>query len=340
MNDVHDYRPVLRHYAADCQPRAARFLNSVGGFSGARLWRLVTPRGPLCLRRWPGEQPTPDRLEFIQAVLWHVDQEGFDRVPLPLETIAHRGYVRHEGHLWELTPWLPGRPDYVAAPSSARLGAAMAALAEFHRAAGSFPLPDAALCASPGIAERRGQLADLDAGGYEQLRRAVALSVEGSMLAVYSKPAARILGFFLRAAPRIRAELDEAARARVPIQPCLRDIWHENVLFVGDEVSGLVDFGAMRPENVAADVARLLGSLAEDDAAGWREGLAAYEQIRPLSEVEATLVRVFDSSGVLLGGMNWIRWIYEEHRQFGEAAAVAKRLDYFCRRLARKVESQ
>jgi Ser/Thr protein kinase RdoA (MazF antagonist) len=95
----------------------------------------------------------------------------------------------------------------------------------------------------------------------------------------------------------------------------------------------LLDFGAMRGEHVAADVARLLGSLVEDDPVGWALGLSAYSAVRPLSESETVLVTAFDTSGVLLGGMNWLTWLYLEDRSFEDEASVAARLDYFVRRL-------
>ena len=47
---------------------------------------------------------------------------------------------------------------------------------------------------------------------------------------------------------------------------------------------------AIRPENVSADVARLLGSLAADDSLAWQIGLGAYEQVHPLSQAERMLV--------------------------------------------------
>src|SRR4051794_36755023 len=92
MTEQSDYRDVLVAYPADCQPSGVTFLDSAGGFSGAQIWRLETPRGPACLRRWPAEQ-SANRLEFIQAVLWHVDQEGFRLASLPWETTRHAGYV-------------------------------------------------------------------------------------------------------------------------------------------------------------------------------------------------------------------------------------------------------
>jgi len=328
MTEAINYRPVLRAYAADCQPQAVAFLDSAGGFSGARLWRLTTPRGPLCLRRWPQSHPTKDHLEFIQAVLWHVHQEGFDLAPLPLETLTHAGYVRHEGHLWELTPWLAGAPDYRAAPNAARRRAAMTALGEFHLAAQSFPLADDVACQSPGIGQRQEQLAALLDGGFERLRQAVAAASD-----MHRETAARIVEFFPRVAPRIKAVLAQAARVEVLLVPCLRDVWCDNVLFVGDGVSGLIDFGALQPENISADVARLFGSMAEDDRSAWKEGLVAYESVRRLSELETMLVAAFDESGVLLGAVNWLTWLYLDARTFDQPARVQERLDYFCRRL-------
>ena len=64
-------------------------------------------------------------------------------------------------------------------------------------------------------------------------------------------------------------------------------------------MSGLIDFGGMRADTVAGDIARLLGSLVADDADGWQTGLAAYDRRRPLSPDERRLVTAFDHSGVL-----------------------------------------
>ncbi len=334
MPNALEYQSVLRCYPADCQPTQVEFLDTAGGLSSARLWRLTTPRGRLLLRRWPTEHPPRERLEFIQAVLWHVQQEGCHKVPLPLETSAHRGYVEHAGYLWELAPWLPGESNYLQAPSLVRLRNAMTALAEFHQAVSSFPLAEPAQCPSPGIAERLAQLRSLLDGEFEHLRVLVQSARDG-----YQPWAAQIIELFPRAAPQVVTALERASRVEVSVIPCLRDIWHENVLFEGDAVSGLIDFGSLRPENVSADVARLLGSMAEDDRALWREGFAAYEALRPLSEDEAMLTTVFDSSGVLMGGVNWLTWIYERGRTFEQPAAVQSRLQYFCRRLAHLAEN-
>jgi homoserine kinase type II len=322
---------ILKLYPDDCQPQSAAPVLSPDSFSGAGLWRLSAPRGPLCLRRWPAENPSPERLQFVQAVLWHVDQEGFHRIPLPVETRHRHGFVRHAGHLWELTPWLPGATDYRANPSIARLKNALFALAHFHCAARSFPLADPGPSNSPGIAARASKLERLLNGGLEQMRSAMLTAGWPEL----SELGHRLIALAAECGPPTLALLRQVSCLRVPIEPCIRDIWHAHVLFVENEVSGIVDFGAMRPESVAADVARLLGSLALDNGADWQRGLAAYQSIRPLSDDERALVTAFDRSTVVMGGLQWLEWIYLERREFGRPRAVLARVREFLARLER-----
>lgn len=322
---------ILRLYPDECRPRHIELLAAPLSFSGAGLWRIASDRGPLCLRRWPAGHPSQQRLEFIQAVLWHVDQEGFHQVALPLETQHHHGYVWHEGHLWELLPWLPGAANYRAQPSPSKLEAAMVALARFHQAAATFPLPETNPVASPGIGERLTRVRELLGGGAAELASAIETGGWPEM----AVRARRLLSLFAAAAPKLLATIESAARARVSLQPCIRDVWHAHILFEGERVSGIVDFGSMRPENVAADVARLLGSLAMDDRADWDRGMAAYATLRRLSADELSLVSAFDRSTVLLGGMQWLQWVFVDGRQFGDPKAVLSRVDEFVTRLGR-----
>jgi hypothetical protein len=301
------FRRVLQAYPPDCQPAQAEYLAGAGGFSGASFWRLKTPRGTLCLRCWPREHPSRERLEFIQAVLWHVHQEGFRRLPLPLETRTHAGYVCEAGHLWELTPWCPGVADYLRKPCPAKLQAALVALAQFHHAAASFPLPNSSPEVSPGIAERFERLQSWSAGRLDELNAAIGPRDWPEL----EFRAREWLELVRAAIARVQPNLAKNVSLAAPLQPCIRDIWHDHVLYLGDEVSAFVDFGAMRPDSVAA-----------------------YQRIRPLSDCEATLVGVFDQANTVLAGLNWLEWIYVEGRQFENRQAVVERLDWNLPRLA------
>jgi Ser/Thr protein kinase RdoA (MazF antagonist) len=329
MTHEPDIRQIIAAYPSDCQPAGIESLGSAGGFSGARLWRLRTPRGALCLRRWPKEHPTSEGLEFIQAVLRHVWQAGFRLAPAPVDTQHQAGYVRQGGHLWELTPWMPGDADYRQAPSKAKLRAALTALATFHRAAESFPSTDRSPSRSPGVAERLLRLQQLMSGGFQE----IASRIETGSWPEFALLARQMIDLFPKVAPRILSQLAKAAELRVSLQPCIRDVWHAHVLFAGDQVTGLIDFGAMRVENVATDIARLLSSLVGNDLNGWQQGLDAYTQVRPLSADELQLIEAFDQSGSLLGGINWVDWIYLEGRHFEDRPAVLGRLGEHVARL-------
>jgi len=352
---------VLAQYPDEFRPEQVELLGSVGGFSGGMIWRVTTADRVLCLKRWPVQSPSEDGLRLIHAVLFHVARQGFDWLPVPCKDRLGRTFIGHKDHLWELAPWLPGKADFRHDRRPERLRAAMRALAEFHRAAATVPdeasgrvralhargpvptscLPNALSVrvraehapygtgSSPSVHERLQRVRHYAAGDLEELARCIVPDVWPGLCDRAWQAAARAR-VCLEPVGRL---LERVSVLEVPLQPCIRDVWHDHVLFTGDRVTGLVDFGAMRVENVAGDVARLLGSLAGDDPSLWRVGLDAYCAIRPLSDAEQSLVVTFDRSGVLLAALNWVEWLYRERRQFPDAAAVAHRFDEVLRRL-------
>lgn len=302
------------------------------GFSGALVWRVRTGHGEFALRRWPVEHPSADRLAQLHRVLKALRAGGFELTPLPCPSRRGETIVEYAGHLWEATTWMPGAP--LATSSEAHVQAACQAVAEFHR--GALPLrledsssPSPAMGTSPGLLHRRQLLSRWLEHDIARLNKIARLNEE--LLPCDWPEAAergrRIVRLFELRAAAIGGRLAEAAQWVVPLQICLRDIRRDHVLFQNERVSGLIDFGAMRLECRSGDLARLLGELAGEDERLWRLGLEAYEKVFPLSEDERRLVTVFDESGVLLSGMNWLRWIYLEQRRFDDRPAVIARLD-------------
>jgi Ser/Thr protein kinase RdoA (MazF antagonist) len=321
---------AIARYPVDCHPTRIHRLGSAGGFSGARFWRLETPRGMLCLRRWPGEfpaYPAPEQLAFIHSVLEHVHRRGFMKIPVPIRALNGQSFVSLAAHLWESTPWLPGSANYLPERNPRKLTAAMQALARWHRAAVDFPWNDQSAMPSPGIEARLLQIDWLRSGGFDRLVNAVhPAQVRDPNSAELVRLARQLFVLYPRVEASIRPKLLAAREICVPLQPCIRDVWHDHVLFEGEEVSGLIDFGALKVESVAGDVARLLDSMAGDDLPAWQTGLAAYGTIRPLSDDELFLVSAFDESLALLSGMNWLDWIFLSGRVFDDLKQVISRL--------------
>ena len=353
--NLQNIRDLLTRYPADCSPHEVEHLGGAGGFSGAAFWRITSDRGLLCLRRWPthADPKWPERLDFIHAVLEHVARRGFSIVPTPIRTRGGESHVRRDGHHWELSTWLPGRADYFPLRRPEKLRAALSALAEFHRAAADFVELESrrVISPSPGILARRRQIEVLRAGGLAAIVAAVDNATQSShgnsssdWIAIVDL-ARRLLPLYARAEEPVFKAVFAGERLRVPLQPCIRDIWHDHVLFLEDRVSGLIDFGAMRTDNVAGDVARLLGSFSFDESKGesdtevWRDGLAAYESVRPLSAAERQLAGVFDRSTAILAGINWLQWLFVERRTFADLAAVRARLAEIAARLERLTQA-
>jgi homoserine kinase type II len=119
----------------------------------------------------------------------------------------------------------------------------------------------------------------------------------------------------------------------LPVHPCVCDVWHDHVLFAGDEVTGIIDFGSLKIDNVAVDLARMLGSMVGDDKAMFEAGLDAYATIRPLSEPERKLAPILDRTGVVLGLANWLWRLHLHGCEFQDRTAVAKRMSELVRRV-------
>ncbi len=301
------------------------------GFSGAFVARVETGRGAFCLRGWPPDAADRQRILALHELLAHVRARGIDYVAVPLVADHGETLLNVAGRLWQIEPWLPGVADFWSRPNDGRLAEASRALARFHLAAGDFR-PSAGTAshlapAPPGLAstvlDRRERMqfwtSDRCAAIRERLVRSSRKSDGNSRLQALAE---RILAAFERLAPRIAHELRAAAQVSVPLQPCLRDVWHDHVLFDGDAVSGLIDPSAVRTDTVAADLSRLAGSLIADDRRAWSVALDAYGSVRELSLAEEGLVGVLDCSGVVLSGMTWLeRW------HFGGVALSDRALD-------------
>jgi homoserine kinase type II len=330
MTDNSFLEPILAAWTEMTILVRIESLGSAGGFSGATFWRVETPMGPFCLRRWPREHPSLERLQFIHAVLTYAANRGISTIPVPLPTHRKNTFVRYDRQFWELSSWLPGAPTEPA-ETGKRIPAALTALAEFHRTVEAFPR-ESSLSGegpAPGIVKRRERLKQLTEGELDELTR----SIVPQRWPAGVNAASRLVELFPKACGRVETALVAASALAVSRQPCLRDVWSDHLLFTGAKVTGIIDFGALDWENVAADVARLLGSMAGDDLLAWQRGLAAYEAVRPLAEEERQLIAAFDHSQTLLGGLNWIDWIYRQQRPFEGLDRVLARLQQYVRRM-------
>jgi Ser/Thr protein kinase RdoA (MazF antagonist) len=319
-------REILRHFPQIQASALVEGLGNHGGFSGACLWRIKGEVGSFCLKAWPPDGPTRERLGWIHNLMRLARTRDLHFVPAVHATSQGATCLDHAGHLWDLTSWMPGEANFHQRPESKRLEAACVALALLH---GVFATVTSTSGPCPGISRRlacASEWTDRIKSGWEP-----PFGQQESVRSVAERAWA-LLKQWLSSIPSHLAAL---ADQPLSLQPCLCDIWHDHVLFAGDEVSGLIDFGSVKLDHIAVDLSRLLGSMAGDQAALRSAGLRAYARLRPLTWEDEFLVTTLDATGTIVGLANWLKLLYLEPRQFDDAGAVERRLGALVERVER-----
>jgi thiamine kinase-like enzyme len=320
-------RDVLDEYAPEVGAATWKPLGNAGGFSGARIWRGETATGrSLCLRAWPIRRTREDRLRLIHHAQ---DRCQLPFIPRLLRTRNRETYVRRGEQFWEVADWMPGHAGFHLKPSDERLFAAMRALAAIHERL-RLPKPREESCPAVGriITAFRAWRELVQSGWkpdfsipypyeiHERGRRAWKALLGGALTAEYSL-------------------LDWTDR-RVPVQLCLCDVWHDHILYTNNEVTGVIDFGAVKLDCVAMDLARLLGSLIPDEKERMNRALAVWSALFPAPRAVLDLVPVLDRAGMAVGLTNWVRWIYLDQMEFNNEQQVVRRMDALLRRVEGK----
>jgi Ser/Thr protein kinase RdoA (MazF antagonist) len=314
---------VLANYPDVSPGEFPHSLGHHGGFSGAHLWRVR--QGSLCLKAWPVNGMTAEYLTQIHAAMRVARAAGLPFVPEVCSTRDGQSVVKYDGWLWDVTTWMPGVADFHQHPSVERVRAACLALARLH----AVWARDTKLGPCPAVLRRlqkAAQWEQLSSGGWRP-------AFTQGRLDLVQPWAERAWELVLRHTDGLANSLRPFAESPVPTHPCLCDIWHDHVLFRGEEVSGLVDYGCLKRDHPAVDLARLLGSLVGDNGEWWAVGLRSYREVRPLDAWEEHLVEVLDRTGTVLAAANWLRWLYFENRRYLDRHAVARRLAVLVQRL-------
>ncbi len=318
--DVSNIQHILDAYQLG-QISSAEFLGNAGGFSGARLWRIDSDRGDFCLRRWPKNSAV--NLAAIHQTLLVAHQAGLP-VAAPILGLGQQTITLDaEQASWELAYWMPGSADFNLRPSRVRLEDAVKTLSQFH----TVTTVREVLGPSPGLQSRFKLMK-----GAPQMSELIRQAIAGSPsqiapMAVGLLP--RLERYFKPLTHRLGNVVDRPWR----LVNAIRDIHHDHVFFSGDQLSGIVDFGAMKTEARCFDLARLVGSLKMDGECPWAEAFQIYSALQEFDPGETDLIRLVHECNLVLGSLNWLSWIFVESRQFEDWSAVQARIEQLSEQL-------
>jgi len=318
------------------------------GLSGAKLFRCEGHQ-TLVLRCWPAGTSAA-RVREIQTVISPL-ASACHLIPRYQANIRDGELFATDslGSIWELATWMPGQPLAYDAPFDLiRTGAGV--IAKVHqelRRAGTWQRPAEA------INERLNRLNRLR----HSLSRCFDINLDGHVHPSVVVPLSTARGLLAVNWPRMSEQivrtLSPFRDRSLPVQYVLRDIHREHMLFRGGNVSGMIDFDAVRIDTPAVDLARWAGSFSQfrQDPAGIIDCvLAGYFDAPPLPGVSGqpdtpgniadfggpdsaaptsdfrTLILVISESSLWLSLANWVVWLVGESRQFPDFQRVAERL--------------
>lgn len=321
-NSQQSFSEYLAQFPQSLNSTGGQFSALSGGFSGAGVFRYESMAGTQVLRLWPNRNGLPvERILGLHQLLEHLQITGVETAVVPQKNSLGATLSKCGNRHFQIEQFVEGKADFRENPSNERLQNAMHALANWHQAAAMFqPSRENSLWfgstvgVSPAITERLQLLRRLLSGGKDKVKIALNLHSNSSTEEQNEllTSATIILDAFERIAPQLMLDMERASSWKVRLQPCLRDIWHDHVLFSGDDVAAIIDPSATRTESVAADLARLLGSFLGNDTSRWQDAIGFYQEVRPLDNTERQLIPVMDRSGLLLSGIRWLEKLFVE----------------------------
>jgi Ser/Thr protein kinase RdoA (MazF antagonist) len=289
------------------------------GFSGVELFRVETSSGRYALRGWESSQEQRQRLEQAFAVTRFASEHGCgDFLSSAVPSRGGERLVESHGRLWQLSRWLEGKPDFNAAPTPNKLRGALRSLAKFHQTTARYESRQGCCNAVPCRLVECRAVANYLQLLQEPIQREPNAELQRTAWELWQRVSFRSPGLFERGQP--------LGKLNFLVRPVFGDLWHENVLFHGDYFSGFVDYTSIRVDAVSVDLARVLGSLKLEGRVPWAAGIEAYEEVSPLTDDEKKILPWLHESGLVLGGLNWLQWIFVHRMQFSQPKAVLQRM--------------
>lgn len=295
---------VLTQYGWSSQ--TAGIMTIPHGFSGARVWQIAHKELLFALKCWPPGHPVYMPLSEIHRLMLMAREAGLKMVPAVMLTIKGQGVVSHRDCLWEATSWQPGTPD--ANPNDERFRSAIQTLAQLHAVWRTTATGRVGPC--PAVQLQTQRLAAWTQDEFELLNRRTGEPILDHAISLF-------IQHHHTALERLRPWL---AR-QFPLHPCLADVWSDHVLFTSNEVTGMIDFGAMRFDHPAQDLARLIGSYTQGHTERRAWAMASYV---PYSDELERLAILLDDTGAVVGLGNWLRWLLIEQRPVDSMKALSR----------------
>ena len=191
--------------------------------------------------RWPKTHPDRQRLNWIHTILRSVAEAGINFIPTPIVANSGESIVEHNGYFFELAPWLDGKATYESEPCHEKLDFCDDWI-------GQVPSGDSSIIdsiVSPSGPAKSEQPAPAVKSNFKKnchkydwpwrLNR-----IRG--FASIAKLGKTLCDNFELLSGLIERQLSHSMQLSVMVQPVIRDVWHDHMLFDENRLSGIVGF--------------------------------------------------------------------------------------------------
>jgi hypothetical protein len=192
---------------------------------------------------------------------------------------------------------------------------AMIAIAQFHEATSTFPLPSEPQDYSPAIQRHaefwKDEPENLDNIFNDYFRSPSCLSSENQLKRWMEETGeCRELVCSLR--EHLTTLLEQLAARKMSIQPSIGNAHRRHLLYNSGEFSGLIGFREMGADSVTLDIASLLSSIAGGSDELWTLGLHSYNSVRQLDELEQQAIVGLDLSGSIMTNLQFAKLLHSD----------------------------
>jgi len=306
LQSEQELRHTIGLYAPAFQPVRWPPTPAIAGFSGASVYQYSAGNQYYALRIWPVSERSIPKLESLTRLLEDIHRQGITYVaPAVRKTDGTVATISASGRMIHLEPWLPGESISASSYSAQKLKNNMLALARLHRtAANHVPKQEHYSWLRPAYTSQSASLKHRLQKIEHHLKTGIPLEFGIRSASEEAKNFhQRLQTVFRIQAVLLWEELKFACQQNLPLQPVFKDVWRDHILFLNDEVTGIIDPAAFGCDSILTDITRLLGSIAGNDWNRWNEAIAIYQTIRPLNQTEQKMLAVFDHSNLLLSAI-------------------------------------
>lgn len=315
------------------QPRQSTPI--LGGLSEAYVWCVTDVSGRnFALKAW--RPVSPAQLQHRRAVRWWMrDASGTypDFVPCPLQAggsdMSGESLILLQGqYAWQAETWCTGESSRCA-PSQVQCAVAATALQQLHATGREFArCHSSSVLAlqrspSPAILRRAELVDDLLRGGLQRLL----VLVRSTGAAGASAVADCFLQLLKKWLPWLQQLLQPWRSRTLNLQPVLRDVRTENLLFHREQISGVIDWDAADVDHPCLDAARLLRSWYAGNSTALPAAADHWAEVWQLSSDLRQLLAVFDAAAVLLNPIVWLRRLADDPALFSRLPAARQRFE-------------